>query len=178
MKNKRLGIFIDLDIIKNEELDWENKVLLAEIISLDKLSKGCIASNQTLADFLQIKRQSIHRRIKFLVDKGYITTSNQYSGGKCIGRIIYPTGKVMSAQASTMSADADTMSAQADTMEAQADINDSVCFHSMTAQSDPIYTFNNSDNTVSNTDYNTVINSDEKIEEDQINKYIFNKYNF
>jgi len=171
MKTKRLGIFIDLEIINNPELDWENKVLLAEIISLSKLEKGCIASNQTLADFLQIKRQSIHRRIKFLVDNGYITTINKFSGKRCVGRIIYPTGKLMSAQASIMEA-------HADNMEAHADINDSTGFHSMTAGSDPIYTINNSSNSVINTEYNTSINTDEFFDiEEELDK-ILNKQTF
>lgn len=137
--SKRLGLFIDLNIIQNPELDWENKVLLSEIIALSKLQKGCIASNQMLADFIQLKRQSIHRRIKFLVEKEYITTENIFSGGKCIGRIITPTGKVMSATASSMTAHADTLTAQADT-------NDSTRYHSMTAGSDPINSLINSGN--------------------------------
>jgi DNA-binding MarR family transcriptional regulator len=160
MATKRLGIFIDLEIIQNPELDWENKILLAEIIALDKLEKGCIASNQKLADFLQIKRQSIHRRIKFLVDNEYITTLNKYSGNKCIGRVITPTGKVMTAQASSMEA-------QADTMEAQADTNDSTCFHSMTAGSDPSNTINNSNKTISNS-----VLVQEFPTEDDLDKYL------
>lgn len=134
MENKKKGIWITIEIIKNHELDWTNKVLLSEIISLSKLEKGCIASNQTLSNFLEIKRQTIHRRIKFLVEKGYITTLNKYSGEKCIGRIITPTGKL---SADTMEAQADTMTALADTMEAHADTNDSTRLHTMTAQSDP-----------------------------------------
>jgi DNA-binding MarR family transcriptional regulator len=134
MENNKKGIWITIEIIKNHELDWTNKVLLSEIISLSKLEKGCIASNQTLSNFLEIKRQTIHRRIKFLVEKGYITTLNKYSGEKCVGRIITPTGKLL---ADTMEAQADTMTALADTMEAHADTNDSTRLHTMTAQSDP-----------------------------------------
>jgi DNA-binding MarR family transcriptional regulator len=177
MKNKRLGLFIDLEIINNPELDCENKFLLSEIISLSKLEKGCYASNQSLADFLQIKRQSIHRRIKFLVDNGYITTENKFSGGKCVGRKIYPTGKLMTAQASVMEAQASGMEAHADTMEAQAVINDSTGLHSMTAESDPINTLYNSDNTFINTVINTVINTEKNLTEEEELNIILAKYN-
>jgi hypothetical protein len=141
MENKTKGMWISIEIIKNHELDWTNKVLLSEIISLSKLERGCFASNQTLSNFLEIKRQTIHRRIKFLVEKGYIKTKNKYSGQKCIGRIITPTGKLL---ADTTEALADTMEAHADTMEAHADTNDSTCLHTMTAQSDPSNSFTKS----------------------------------
>lgn len=159
VKSKRLGLFIDLEIIQNPELDWENKVLLSEIIALSKLEKGCIASNQMLADFLQLKRQSIHRRIKFLVEKEYISTENVYNGGKCIGRIITPTGKVMTATASSMTA-------HADTLVADAVINDSTRYHSMTAESDPINSLINSGNS-GNSELIQEFPTDE-----QLNKYL------
>jgi DNA-binding MarR family transcriptional regulator len=124
MKSKKLGLFIDLEIIQNPELDWVNKVLLAEIISLSKLDRGCIASNLWLSNFLQIKPQSIHRRIKFLVDNNYITTLNKYSGKKCIGRVITPTGKVMEAQADTMEAHASTIEALSNTVLVQETITE------------------------------------------------------
>lgn len=147
--------------MQNRELDWENKILLSEIISLDKLERGCYASNETLANLLQIKRQSIHRRIKFLLDNGYIKTKNKFSGGKCIGRIILPTGKTMEAQASSMTACADTM-------EAHAVTNDSTCYHSMTAESDPITTLIKTDKTFTN----SVIKTEEMTEDEWINQFL------
>lgn len=159
MKNNRKGMWIPQEIIENTELDWINKILLNEIISLSKLEKGCYASNQILADFLGIKRQSIHRRIKFLIENEYIITQNKYSGEKCVGRIITPTGKLLNliveADDSSMEAHASGMEAYADTLEAHADTYDSTCLHSMTAQSDPI-------NTLINSDINSVINSEIK----------------
>lgn len=169
MNTKKLGLFIDLEIIQNAELDWVNKVLLSEIISLNKLEKGCFASNQWLSDFLQIKPQSIHRRIKFLVDNNYITTLNKYSGKKCIGRIITPTGKVMEAQA-------DTIEAQASIIEAQASINDSTRFHSMTAESDPSNTFIKP---FSNTFIKPLINTEliqEKPSDELLDMYVIKNY--
>lgn len=162
--NKRQGIWIDIQLINNNELDWLNKILLSEIISLSKLKNGCTASNEKLADFLGLKRQSIHRRIKFLVDNKYIFTKNIFSGGKCVGRIIFPTGKLMTAQASTMTAHADTMTAQ-------AVINDSTRLHSMTAQSDPINSFTNSDKNSTN----SVINTGKTLSE--LEEKYFKKFN-
>lgn len=148
--SKRLGIFIPIELIQNKELDWLNKILLTEIISLSQLRKGCIASNQKLSDFLQIDKSSIHRRIKFLVEMDYIKTENKYSGKRCIGRVIKPTGKLMVAQNTIMVA-------QNNEVVAENTINGSVEHHSMVAQSDPINTFINSGNSV----INPVINSEE-----------------
>lgn len=164
MSNKSLGIFIPLDIIHNQELDWINKILLSEIISLTKLEKGCIASNQYLADFLQIQKSSLHRRIKFLVENDYIKTKNVYSGKKCVGRVITHTGKLMVAPATTKVA-------HATNVVAQATIKGSTRYHTMVAESDPRNTFSNS----GNTDYNSVINTEEDLELQM--KQVFSKFN-
>lgn len=148
MTNKKLGIFIPLDLIQNNELDWLNKILLTEIIQLTKLKNGCTASNEFLANFLQIQKSSIHRRIKFLLENDYITTQNKYSGKKCIGRIIRHTGKTMVAQSNVMVA-------QATTLVADATINGSKGDHTMVATSDPINTFRNTRNSIRNTVSNT-----------------------
>lgn len=165
MKQKKSGIFIPLEIIQNKDLDWLNKILLTEIIQLTKLKNGCTASNEFLANFLQIQKSSIHRRIKFLVENGYITTSNQYSGKKCIGRIIKHTGKVMVAQSKGMVA-------HATTLVAQATINGSVGDHSMVATSDPINTFINTSNTFINTVSNTGKNYELEIDHYLLKKNI------
>lgn len=94
-KKKSTGMFIPIELIENNELNWENKALLTEIISLSKLPDGCYISNQKLAKLVGINRSAIIRRINFLVDNGYITTKNEYLNNKCIGRMIYPTGKVV-----------------------------------------------------------------------------------
>jgi hypothetical protein len=144
MENKRLGLFIPLDLINNKELDWVNKILLSEIISLSKLEKGCYASNKWLSEFIGMETSSLQRRLKFLVGKGYIVTINKYSGKKCIGRIINPTGKVMEAQEKSMGATAPLLGASATTMGATATNDGSECDHSMGATTDPINTLSNS----------------------------------
>lgn len=144
MENKRLGLFIPLDLINNRELDWVNKILLSEIISLSKLEKGCYASNKWLSEFIGMETSSLQRRLNFLVNKGYIVTINKYSGKKCIGRIINPTGKVMVAEEKSMVATAPLLVASATTMVASATNDGSECYHSMVATTDPMNTLSNS----------------------------------
>lgn len=175
MNNKRTGIFIPIEIIQNDELDWLNKILLTEIISLTKLKKGCVASNQMLADFLQIKKSSIHRRIQYLVENDYIITENKYSGKKCIGRVIIHTGKLMVAESNGMVAKRNLMVAQSKSMVAQATIKGSTCDHTMVAQSDPITSFINSGNSVINSVSNSVSNSGNELDS-QLEK-VLNKLN-
>lgn len=164
MTKKNLGIFIPLEIVQNDHLDWLNKILLTEIIQLSKLKNGCTASNEYLAKFLQIQKSSIHRRIQFLVENDYITTKNKYSGKKCIGRIIKHTGKTMVAEKDLMVAQSRPMVAHATTKVAHATINGSTRDHSMVATSDPSNTFSNTSNTFSNTVSNTVSNTEKKHE--------------
>lgn len=92
-------MWIPQELIDNPELDWVNKILLAEIQSLDKLPKGCYMSNNAISIFLGINRSSVIRRLNFLVENGYITTKNKYDSNRCIGRIITPTNKIVVAQA-------------------------------------------------------------------------------
>ena len=99
MEKEKKGIWITQKLIDNPELDWENKVLLSEIQSLHKLPDGCYVSNNKLSIFLGISRSAIIRRLNFLVENGYITTTNIYKNNKCVGRIIVPTEKVVVAVA-------------------------------------------------------------------------------
>ncbi len=90
---KRTGIWLPVELIKNKELDWTNKVLLAEIHSLHELPKGCIASNEYFGELLGITKASASKRITQLTKLGYIETKNIYEKGMCVGRLIIPTEK-------------------------------------------------------------------------------------
>lgn len=92
-------MWIPQELIDNPELDWVNKILLAEIQSLNKLPKGCYMSNNAISIFLGINRSSVIRRLNFLIEKEYIITKNKYDNNRCVGRIIAPTNKVVVAQA-------------------------------------------------------------------------------
>jgi Helix-turn-helix domain len=88
--NKRDGIWIPIDIIKDNNLDWINKVLLSEIFSYSKLEKGCFASNDTFAELLNIHRGNVSKRISFLEEEGYINVVLLKEGEKRTKRVITP----------------------------------------------------------------------------------------
>ncbi len=71
MENRK-GIWIPIEIIEDDNLDWLNKVLLSEIISYSKLPLGCIASNETFGELLNLHRGNVSKRISYLVEKEYI----------------------------------------------------------------------------------------------------------
>ena len=156
-KKKSTGMFIPIKLIENNELDWGNKALLTEIISLSKLPDGCYISNQKLADLVGVNKSAIVRRINFLVDNGYITTKNEYLNNKCIGRMMYPTGKVV-ADLTRVVARATNSSRNGDhSVVAELTISGRSC--------DPI-------NTVNNSLINSVINTEliqELPTEEQVN---------
>ena len=87
---KRSGIWVPLEIMKINNLDWENKILLTEILSLHQANHGCIASNQYFGSFLGITSGAASKRISKLIKSGYIKTENIYRNGRCIGRVIIP----------------------------------------------------------------------------------------
>jgi hypothetical protein len=95
MKNdeKRKGIWIPVEFMGNNELDWPNKILISEIYSLDELPDGCFASNEYFGGLLRITKGAASKRITQLTNLGYIKTENLYKKGNCIGRVIVPTGK-------------------------------------------------------------------------------------
>jgi hypothetical protein len=90
MKNgeKRKGIWIPVELMENNDLDWTNKILLSEISSLNDLPNGCFASNEYFGGLLRIARGSASKRITQLTNLGYIKTENVYKKGNCIGRVI------------------------------------------------------------------------------------------
>jgi hypothetical protein len=90
MKENCLGIWISDIHINDSKLDWINKVLLSEIISLSKLEKGCIASNETFANLLGIHKGNVSKRITYLIEEGYIKIKLIKKGEKRTLRVIVP----------------------------------------------------------------------------------------
>jgi hypothetical protein len=89
MENRK-GIWIPIDIIEDDNLDWLNKVLLAEIISYSKLPLGCIASNDKFGELLHIHRGNVSKRISYLVENEYIKINLVKKGENKSMRIIIP----------------------------------------------------------------------------------------
>jgi hypothetical protein len=88
--NNRDGIWIPVEIINDNNLDWINKVLLSEIISYSKMEMGCIASNETFGELLHMHRGNVSKRIAFLVEEGYIDVTLVKTGEKRTKRVITP----------------------------------------------------------------------------------------
>lgn len=65
------GVWIPKHIYLDRELSWTEKILLIEIDSLDK-GEGCYASNEYLADFLQVSKGQIVDLRTGLRKKGYL----------------------------------------------------------------------------------------------------------
>jgi len=66
------GIWIPKEIWETTGLSISEKVLLAEIESLDN-GKGCFASNKYLSHFLGVSEREVQRKISRLIKLGLIT---------------------------------------------------------------------------------------------------------
>lgn len=65
------GVWIEKDIWLNKELTWMEKLMYAEISSLDN-SIGCIASNAYLGNFFNLSQSRVSEIISSLVEKKYL----------------------------------------------------------------------------------------------------------
>lgn len=70
------GVWIPREIWLNKELNATDKVILAEIDSLDLDEKGCYASNEYLADFCQCSERKVSEAISKLIKQNYIYVQN------------------------------------------------------------------------------------------------------
>lgn len=66
-----LGIWVPRDVYLNKDLNWSEKILLVEIESLDN-EKGCFASNDYFADFLDVTKTTISTSISKLKKLGFV----------------------------------------------------------------------------------------------------------
>lgn len=65
------GIWIPKDLYLNEKLNWTEKILLIEIDSLDN-KKGCYASNEYFAKFVNKSKRYVSKSISKLKKLGYV----------------------------------------------------------------------------------------------------------
>lgn len=73
------GIWIPSDIWLSTELSMQEKIMLAEISSLDT-EEGCYASNAYFAEFFGLSKNRVSVIINELADKGYLTVELKYKG--------------------------------------------------------------------------------------------------
>ena len=67
------GIWIDIEILKDQNLSLQEKFVLAIIKALDK-GKGCYASNRYFADLLNVTSKRASDIIRSLITKEYVVS--------------------------------------------------------------------------------------------------------
>ena len=70
------GVWIPAEVWLDSRLDALDKVILAEIDSLDKNARGCFASNKHLAEFAQCSESKVSRAVSKLAETGYVRVAN------------------------------------------------------------------------------------------------------
>ena len=95
------GIWIPKEIWLDERLNALDKIILAEINSLDG-EDGCYASNQYLAEFCQCSEAKITKSIALLIELGYVKVIS-FDGRKrflktCLIKNIRQGGKIYQAE--------------------------------------------------------------------------------
>ena len=70
------GIWIPAAVWLDNRLSAIDKVILAEIDSLDVGERGCFASNKHIAEFSQCSEATVTRAIAKLIDYGYLKVQN------------------------------------------------------------------------------------------------------
>jgi hypothetical protein len=66
------GVWIPSVVYLDERLSPLDKIILAEIDSLDLSDKGCYASNKYIADFCQCSESKVTKSIAKLIEYGYL----------------------------------------------------------------------------------------------------------
>jgi MarR-like DNA-binding transcriptional regulator SgrR of sgrS sRNA len=66
------GVWISRDIWLDNRLNALDKVILAEIDSLDRSERGCYASNKHIAEFCQCSETKVSTAISKLIKLGYL----------------------------------------------------------------------------------------------------------
>ena len=171
MENRK-GIWIPIEIIEDDNLDWLNKVLLSEIISYSKLPLGCIASNDKFGELLNIHRGNVSKRISYLVENDYIKIIEKNKNQKKSKRTILPHKDISDNAQDNVRVRTDNV---ADTHKEVSD-NAQVSVRKRSTNKTTINSLiETSTNSVTNTNNNTDKNDSEVIEE-AMNKLML-KYN-
>ena len=83
MENDRIvkGIWIPIEIWKDKNLTWNEKILLLEIDSYTSNDKDCFISNEFISELLGISETNASKAISSLIKKGYIVKT-RFDGRK------------------------------------------------------------------------------------------------
>jgi len=66
------GIWIPIDIWKNKNLSWNEKILFLEIDSFTTQEKDCYISNEYIAQLLNVGETTANKILSSLISKGYV----------------------------------------------------------------------------------------------------------
>ena len=73
---------IPYSLLECDKFDAVDKILLAEILSLNKLAKGCFKSDTRFGQLVNLKRSAVNKRMKNLELEGYIQILEVKGKGK------------------------------------------------------------------------------------------------
>ena len=73
---------IPYSLLECNKFDAVDKILLAEILSLSKLPKGCFKSDTRFGQLVNLKRSAVNKRMKNLELEGYIQITEVKGKGK------------------------------------------------------------------------------------------------
>jgi hypothetical protein len=119
------GIWITKDIWLSKDLNTLEKVLLAEIDSLDG-KEGCYASNRYFADFFGLSPNRISELIKQLEVKKYVKITYELSGKQITKRIIKVFGISKGGYSESRSGYSESRSGYSENTEDNNTINNTV----------------------------------------------------
>ena len=74
MEQERLvkGLWIPIEIWKDTNLSWNEKILFLEIDSFTSADKDCYISNEYIAQLLGVSETHANKILSSLIDKGYV----------------------------------------------------------------------------------------------------------
>jgi len=78
VNKKKLFTLIPLEIFEDKSLKVNEKIILAEIVTMQTYTGEFHATNQYLADLLNLSRSSISRIINDLRKRGYLRSYQHY----------------------------------------------------------------------------------------------------
>lgn len=81
-------LIIPMNILLNERLDATNKIIMAQILSLQTAPQGCHISDEVLGSITLLSRSAVNKRISYLANEGFITTLMIFRNRKPVGRLI------------------------------------------------------------------------------------------
>lgn len=76
MEREFKGIWIAKEVWLDKRLDALDKIILAEVDSLDVEDQGCFASNKYLAEFCQCSERRVSEAISKLIKFGFVYLKN------------------------------------------------------------------------------------------------------